>query len=690
MSTKRKIFSSGVLIYLLAACSTRPEVSMQSLLNEMTDRTVLASYPDLEYTQKQFSSYDRASVTADSASWFANWDRSFFVGEEIVDGRTEYIAFEADGPGAITRFWVTVAAYSKKGILRIYIDHDKTPVIEGEVLSLTSGGILCDAPLSESVSKLTDYYQRGHNLYLPIPYAKHCKITYESPSIKEAGINSGENFYYNINYRTYTSPVDVKSFSKDQLAEAKTAVNLANKEMLSYPKESNFTKQERKPTNLKKGAKTSMEIKGSLAIRKLSVSISAADMPQALRSVVLSIAFDGNRTIWAPIGDFYGIGNRMNTCKTFYTEVSSCDNKLSCYWVMPFENDCKITLENVGDVNVLVGTEVFFEDWEWDKKSMYFGSSWHQYTKIHTGEDRRMEGCFDQQDLNFVTLTGKGVYVGDGVTLYNTAAEWWGEGDEKIYVDGEVFPSHFGTGTEDYYGYAWCNGNPFYHPLIAQADGTGATNIGHVSNIRFRSLDAIPFRNKLQMDLELWHWASTIINYAPTSYYYMLPGGKSNILPDARAAALPVVKHKHELISPTIDKNGRIEGERMKVELTVGKEKTQKIHSLQLSNNAQFFWHGAKKNEQAKMIFIAKEAGVFELRGSFVKAGDYGVFDIYLNGKLIQKSLDLYSSELATIKINFGKAKLQKGENILSVKAKGKNEKSSNYLFGLDYLHFEN
>ncbi len=35
---------------------------------------------------------------------------------------------------------------------------------------------------------------------------------------------------------------------------------------------------------------------------------------------------------------------------------------------------------------------------------------------------------------------------------------WWGEGDEKIYIDENdlkrKFPSHFGTGTEDYYGWA--------------------------------------------------------------------------------------------------------------------------------------------------------------------------------------------------------------------------------------------
>ena len=41
-----------------------------------------------------------------------------------------------------------------------------------------------------------------------------------------------------------------------------------------------------------------------------------------------------------------------------------------------------------------------------------------------------------------------------------------GEGDEKVYVDGETFPSHFGTGTEDYYGYAWGRYEPWInHPF---------------------------------------------------------------------------------------------------------------------------------------------------------------------------------------------------------------------------------
>ena len=75
--------------------------------------------------------------------------------------------------------------------------------------------------------------------------------------------------------------------------------------------------------------------------------------------------------------------------------------------------------------------------------------------------------------MNYVTLQGQGTVVGDTLTVFNGTNAWWGEGDEKIYIDGEAFPSHVGTGTEDYYGYAWCRPEAFQSPFHAQPCGDG-------------------------------------------------------------------------------------------------------------------------------------------------------------------------------------------------------------------------
>ena len=73
------------------------------------------------------------------------------------------------------------------------------------------------------------------------------------------------------------------------------------------------------------------------------------------------------------------------------------------------------------------------------------------------------------------------VYVADTLALLNCYPRWWGEGDAKIYVDGETFPSHFGTGSEDYYGYTYCRTDLFSCPFYAQPRAA-ANWQGHTTN----------------------------------------------------------------------------------------------------------------------------------------------------------------------------------------------------------------
>jgi hypothetical protein len=121
-----------------------------------------------------------------------------------------------------------------------------------------------------------------------------------------------------------------------------------------------------------------------------------------------------------------------------------------------------------------------------------------------------------------------------------------GEGDEKIYVDGETFPSHFGTGTEDYYGYAWCCPIPFVHPFHGQprADGHkhGDNNWGHTTVSRVRALDAIPFTKSFKFDMEIWHWRECEEAYAATTFFYAAPGATTNRQPQPADAAAPSPK----------------------------------------------------------------------------------------------------------------------------------------------------
>ncbi|MBN1852686.1 MAG: DUF2961 domain-containing protein [Pirellulales bacterium] len=546
-------FLMNLAIHQSASAET---VTLQTLLQEMVNRDVLARVPSPAYTCRQASSYDRDSVSPDDpTTWFANWDRSQFIRSEEKDGRQEHVLLDADGPGAIVRFWATWhgpgGGQFSNGTLRVYLDHAKEPAIEGPIAEMIDGGKLTGPPLSEGVSPKTPYRQRGHNLYLPIPYSKHCKITYSTEVLIDRGGKKGEALYYQINYRTYEEGTEVESFSMDRLKAAEPVLEKIQETLTDCELPSDKLSEiiEGGGSLAPGDATEPIQIQGPAAIRRLRLQLKADDLEQALRSTILEIRCDGEQTVWCPVGEFVGTGYKIRPYKSWYTQVAE-DGTLACGWVMPFEKEASLQLHNLSSqgIDITLG-EIGYGDWDWDPRSMHFHATWKQLTKVDAVGHQGQSG-HGAIDVNYVTVQGQGLYVGDTLTVVNGAASWWGEGDEKIFVDGEKFPSHFGTGTEDYYGYAWCRPEFFQSPFHAQPEGGGNLEGGFSVNSRYRALDAIPFQQSIQFDMELWHWANTKISYAPATFWYARPGATWNVKPDPATAALEVAKTKEDLASP--------------------------------------------------------------------------------------------------------------------------------------------
>lgn len=665
-------------------------VSVESLLQEMVNRDERARFPEPAFTCKQFSSYDRDSVAKDKPGWFANRDRSMFLRVEKHNGRREFVLMDAEGPGAIVRFWMTFSGKdSGLGIMRIYIDDNTTPVVEGAAFDILSGSLVTSAPLAASVPGATLYRRRGHNLYFPIPYAKRCKITYESEGVREDDYGAKkpgtEAVYYNINYRTYDSSAKVVSFSKAEIQKNGALVAGTLKQLAGEKKPSPGGKTLRMNARLQPGESKSFEVNNPGAIQHIAMRLQAGRQEQALRSTVLSIAFDGEETVWAPVGDFFGIGYKQIYTNTWYTSAGE-DGLMQAHWVMPFAKNCKITLSNMGDQAVTVAdASVNIKKWNWDHRSMHFGATWRQYTKIRANPHEQAV------DVNFVSLKGKGVYIGDGVALFNTAYRWWGEGDEKIYVDGETFPSHFGTGTEDYYGYAWCRPETFTdHPFIAQPLGTGNFTPRYTVNARVRALDGIPFDNSLHFDMELWSSGRMLINYAPATFWYMMPGGQVHSAKDIAGVREPVALDRTDIYSPALDKNLSIEAENLIWVRTPSGVVSYQIHdTMPWSGGTQLFWKDAEVGNQAAFSFISNVEGKFSLAGLFTIARDYGVFDIYINGKKIFDKLDLNNKELAVKEFTADSVNIIKGVNLIEIElVRHAPEAAKRSNFGLDKLIF--
>ncbi|MCP4707047.1 MAG: DUF2961 domain-containing protein [Planctomycetes bacterium] len=701
-----KVQIAGLIVVLLLASQCMGQVSveaesagvlaekvtLESLLWEMVDRGNPARVMNPGYECLQFSSYDRDSVGKGEPGWFANWDRSQFIREEENEGRREFVLMDAAGPGAVVRFWATWHGFSGKpfynGMLRVYLDGEAKPAIEGKIADVISGGQLVGPPLSQSVSPQAEERRRAHNLYFPIPYARRCKITYESPEIVDAGARKGEALYYQINYRRYERGTEVESYSAAAMPAVQPMIKRVQ-EMLTRGERKLLWDETAKEMagKLPVDGSRSVRLSGPGAIRELMFKLEAADIEQALRSTVLEIEFDRKRTVWCPVGDFMGTGHKLNPYRTWYTKVDR-DGTMRCFWVMPFEESATVTVRNLGRQEVDLQTaKVNFSGWEWDEDSLYFHATWRNYQELATGEDKVMDDTEKSFDMNYVEIEGEGNFVGDVLTIMNGINAWWGEGDEKIYVDGEKFPSHFGTGTEDYYGYAWCRPEFFEAPFHAQPNGDGNLVGGYSVNVRFRALDVIPFEKSLKFDMELWHWKKTRVNFAPATMWYGRGAARCNVAP-AEAEARRAVTRKPWDVKPPRKVEGALEGELLEVkEVTGGGVRVQNVARFNWSNDRQVWWVDGGVGDRLVLEFEAQQAGRVRVAAGLTKASDYGVVKIGVNGATVIEQLDLYNPQVTGEEIVLGWCEVKQGANRLEVTIVGANKAAlKRYMFGLDYL----
>jgi hypothetical protein len=655
-------------------------VTVESLLNEMTDKSDLARI-DNNYKTFQSSSYSRKSVSKNEEGWFHNADACQFVRiDTLANGRIEYVLLDSDGPGAIVRIWHAWHAKNfSMGTYRFYFDHAEAPQIEGRIDEIISKNQFVGKPFSQTTAAFFEHggWYSGHNLYFPLPYGKHCKITYEE-DIKKVkknrffDLNVTDILYYQINYRSYEDGTVVETYQKGDWENGKykdaIAVSKAKLENPQYIDENHKQLTER--TKLEAGKSLSVSIEGTQVIKQLALKIKADNMEQALRSTVLSLEFDGKQTVWVPVGDFFGTGYKISPYQSGYSRVMD-DGEMTTWFPMPFEKMVKITVHNYGGQEVVVEKlDIQTSDWIWDDKSLYFHANWRLYNNIGTKE---------KQDVNFISIKGKGKHVGDALTLYNNSKYWWGEGDEKIYVDGERFPSHFGTGTEDYYGFAWCSVVNFSMPFLAQPCGEGNRSPGMTVNSRWRMLDVIPFNTSYHFDMELWHWDGNIkMDYAPIVFWYGTYDSKAEYTTKLEEVQLPVrVSKRYEAENFIVKK------------VTGGKVINEAFLSHKWSAQNHLLWKDTKEGDKMVAFFYVSEEQVGTLRMVFTKGPNYGAGDVYLNDQLVFENLDFKSKELGLKEYKTNNVILQKGQNSMKLVARPKVKHASGYKIGLDYLLIE-
>ena len=642
----------------LPAVAEEPAVTYESLLREMVDRTVIARWPAPAYTCAQASSYDRAAKSP-TEDWFANADRGQFLREEEHDGRTEWVMMDAAGPGAVVRFWS--ANPWDAGTVRVYLDEATEPAIETRLDDLLGGTWRVGAPLSAVRG-------RGWNLYLPIPYAKHCKITADQ-----------RDFYYQINYRTYTDPVDVETFSMEVFERGREVLRTTTAALRDVGRAFHQPRliEIEQTVLLHPGESLTLDLPpGPQAVRELQIHIGGGD--DVTRQVVLQGTFDGSETIWCPVGQFFGSGLGVNPYRSWWTTVSE-GGVMRSWWPMPYEKSARLVVTNTGDELATVRVLAKVGHWSWDDRSMHFYATWRAEDPIDSGV---------KQDWNYVKIDGKGVYAGDALALTNPTTIWWGEGDEKIFVDGEAFPSHFGTGTEDYYGYAWGDWNFFDGPFHAQPRVDGPVVLGNTSLLRTRSLDAIPFTKSLNFDMEIWHWRAVEVAYSVATFFYAEPGATHNRVADRTEESLRV-----PTVAPPMKIQCALEAEEMEVTaLPAGA--TCRVEgnwwNCEWSNDAQMWYGLTQVNDAVEVRSHRRCEGPHQVVLRASRYPDYATIAVSVNGKRLGEPIDLWQKEglHETGPIELGVVDFDGGYPVFRFEVVGHNPEAQNTgtYFGVDCI----
>lgn len=199
-----------------------------------------------------------------------------------------------------------------------------------------------------------------------------------------------------------------------------------------------------------------LDYTGAGIITRIWITISDRS-PEMLRSLIIRFFWDGAETpaAEAPIGDFFSCGSRL--CKFENELFSSPEGRsFNSYIPMPFKKSAKITVTNESEVDL---THIFYDVnmlaaafYELDENALYFHCYWNRVKNTVPGEDYIM----------LPKINGKGRIL--GVSLEVNAnpvygSHWWGEGEVKAYIDGDgELPTLCGTGTEDYIGTGWGQG----------------------------------------------------------------------------------------------------------------------------------------------------------------------------------------------------------------------------------------
>ncbi|MBN2579721.1 MAG: DUF2961 domain-containing protein [Pirellulales bacterium] len=397
------------------------------------------------------------------------------------------------------------------------------------------------------------------------------------------------------------------------------------------------------------------------------------------QELLLRIYWDGSDRpgVEAPLGDFFancfGKRSAINSLPVVVQEGDS----YNCYWHMPFRKSARVEVVNQSDRPM--GGLYYNIDWiqrDVAEDAPYFYAQYRQEYPQEGGKD-----------YVILDTQGKGHYVGTVLAIRMRSPIWYGEGDEKIYIDGEKTPSIWGTGTEDYfccaYGLATTEtlyfGVPYWDPYGYVGNKTSA--------YRWHLADPIVFEKSIKVTIEHRSWISADENpdnkkmswnereddYASVAFWYQTGTPTFTARsPDAKARRLPplerIVAYAKDFTAPEYHSGGSAHRQFLPWLF----DRPILLYNPEKAENA---WveipFEVKRREPLHLLIVA------------ACAPDYGTYQATLDGAKIGPPLDFYSENLADREFHLLDFWPDAGKHVLRLECVGQNPRSQGRLLGL-------
>ena len=245
-----------------------------------------------------------------------------------------------------------------------------------------------------------------------------------------------------------------------------------------------------------------MDVDGPGVIQHIWITVDE----KHLRNLVLRVYWDGAKlpSVEVPIGDFFCNGWKRRVTILSLPINSNPYGGFNCYFPMPFRRHATITVENLAPAEVGgFFYAINYAETAIDEDDAYFHAQFRRSNPLPYKEDY----------VILDAVKGAGHYVGTYMAWQQNNPGWWGEGEFKVFLDGDKeFPTICGTGTEDYFGGAWCFSQNYTAPFMGYPEGVA----GHEGNkpgnrngmYRFHVMDPIRFAKDIRVTMQALGWRS--------------------------------------------------------------------------------------------------------------------------------------------------------------------------------------